>query len=480
MLISGALVWLMTPGLAYYYAGMCHAKNALSVLVSTVLTISVVTMQWFCFGYSIALSDSTSPIIGDCKYCALKNSIGGPHPNAMTIPSYAYWFFQLTFAIITPALAFGAAAGRCRPGPFCVFVLLWSTVVYDFIAYWVWAPNGWLRAKGSLDFAGGTAVHISSGFAGLALSLDFERRKKERDDEEAFYPHSPAYVLLGTALLFFGWFGFNGGSEVAADERAALAIINTAIAGAFGGGAWVFADMLKMRRISILGFCSGAVAGLVAITPGSGFVPPWAAVIFGIVGGAACCYAIELKKVFRLDDACDVFGVHGVGGVIGCLLTGIFTDKNTLAVFGASVPYGGAINNEGHLLAWQIVAVLASTSWSFFITGLLIVIMHHIPFLRLRAAPHETDVGIDRAYLGDHPEAPPMIMTSASFKEWVQGRPSLSPADAEEMKPVTKVGLEAAFARKESSTILSPEKVHRVSISGPAATATVTPITDPV
>lgn len=432
VLLCGALVFLMTPGLAYFYAGMSHAKNTLSVLIMTILAIAVVTMQWYLFGFSIALSASSSTFIGGCDQCCLVNSLGRAHVLAPTIPVLAYWFFMLTFAIITPALAFGAAAGRLRPGPFCVFVFLWTTLVYDFVAYWIWSPNGWLKDGGSVDFAGGTAVHITSGFAGLALALNMPRKKKgEEHGNKHFHPHNISYVLLGTSLLWFGWFGFNGGSEVAADERAALAFVNSVIAGSFGGLCWVICDLFKSRRLSVLGFCSGSVAGLVVITPGSGFVNPWGAVIIGVLAGFVCCLAVEITVIFRLDDVCDVFGVHGIGGVLGCFLTGIFTSKPTLDAVGAApLKYYGVIDGEGFLLAWNIAALLSAAVWSFVMTFLLIWLMWIIPPLRLQARPHAVAKGIDSTHLGDHPDAPPVKMNFLTVKNWMLGRDVCAAEDA--------------------------------------------------
>ncbi len=333
MLTSTALVLMMTiPGLALFYGGMVRKKNVLATLMQSFAITCVVTILWWLIGYSWAFTPGT-PYLGGASR-ALFNGMAYMHDAgkltvshlALTIPESVYAMFQLTFAIITPALITGAFADRMKFSAMLVFMSLWSLLVYAPIAHWVWEPSGWLAAKGVLDYAGGTVVHINAGIAGLASCLVLGKRVGY--GKEPMPPHNLALTLIGASLLWVGWFGFNAGSATTADGRAGMAMVATQIATAAAALGWMFAEWATKGKPSVLGIASGAVAGLVAITPASGFVGPTPSVVIGVVAGVVCFFAAtSLKSALGYDDSLDAFGVHGIGGIIGALLTGVFASK---------------------------------------------------------------------------------------------------------------------------------------------------------
>lgn len=296
----------MIPGVGYFYSGLLRRKNALSMIYLSMMTVAMVSFQWFFWGYSLAFSESAGPFIGDLKHFGLKGVLGQPSVGSPRIPAIVFCVYQLMFAAITPILAIGAVAERGRLGPLMVFVFVWATIVYDPIACWTWNPSGWVFKLGGLDFAGGTPVHISSGTAGLAISIYLGKRRGFGTERLAYKPHNTSYVILGTVFLWFGWFGFNGGSALSANLRAANACIITNLAASVGGLTWMLWDWRLERKWSAVGFCSGAIAGLVAITPASGFVGAPASVLFGVAAGTVCNFATQLKFKFAYDDTLDV------------------------------------------------------------------------------------------------------------------------------------------------------------------------------
>lgn len=324
--------------------------------------------------------------------------LGEPSIGSSRIPDIVFAIYQCMFAALTPALAIGSAAERARLLPMIVFIFIWSTVVYDPIACWTWNPNGWSARLGGLDFAGGTPVHISSGFASLAYALILGRRQGAQDE---FKPHNMSNVVLGTALLWFGWFGFNGGSALAANMRAAMACVVTNLAAAVGAITWLVMDYRLERKFSALGFCSGAVAGLVAITPASGFVGPAPAVAIGFLGGFFCNLAVHLKHILKFDDALDVFAVHGVGGYVGSVLTGLFAEKYIAALDGSTEIDGGWMNHNWIQLGHQLADCTAGAAWSFCVTYVILFIMDHVPGLSLRVDPEVELQGLDAAEIGE-------------------------------------------------------------------------------
>ncbi|KAF9375103.1 hypothetical protein CPB97_011695 [Podila verticillata] len=397
-LASTALVWLMIPGIGYFYSGMARSKNALSLIMLSCCSVAVVSFQWFLFGYSLTFSKSGNSIIGNFENAFFRGVLDQPSVGSPKIPDIVFMIFQCMFAALTPALAIGAAAERGRIVPTLVFIFLWTTFVYDFIACWTWSSNGWSSVMGGLDFAGGTPVHISSGAAALAYAIVLGRRTGDQKD---FRPHSMSNVVIGTVFIWFGWFGFNGGSALSANLRAAMACVVTNLAASVGGITWVLLDYRHDHKLSVLGFCSGAVAGLVAITPASGFVAPASAVAIGFLGACACNMAVRLKHFLKYDDAFDVFAVHGVGGIVGNLLTGIFAQSWVAALDGVTVIKGGWLDGHWIQIAYQLADSTAGMTWSFGVTYLILIIMNKIPGLALRADPRFEHSGLDIAELGE-------------------------------------------------------------------------------
>ncbi|KAF9524359.1 ammonium transporter [Crepidotus variabilis] len=398
VIMAMALVWIMIPGVGFFYSGLLRRKNALSMIWTSMLSVAVVSFQWFFWGFSLAFADDGSPYIGTLKYFGLKGVLAQPSGR---IPLLLFCIYQLVFAAITAALAVGAIAERGRLGPILVFIFVWSTIVYDPIACWTWNSNGWSFKLGGLDFAGGTPVHISSGTAALAISIYLGPRRGYGTERLAYKPHNTTYVVIGTVLLWFGWFGFNGGSALAANLRAVQACIVTNLAASVGGITWMLWDYRLERKWSAVGFCSGAVAGLVAITPASGYVGAPAAVLFGFVGGTACNFATQLKFIFGYDDTLDIFASHAVGGVVGNLLTGLFAQSSVASFDGSAPIAGGWLDHHYIQLAYQLADSCAGLSYSFVMTTIILWIMHFIPGLRLRASEQAEILGIDDAEMGE-------------------------------------------------------------------------------
>ncbi|WP_028601340.1 ammonium transporter [Ottowia thiooxydans] len=374
-MVSVCLVLLMTlPGVALFYAGMVRRKNVLNTMVSVMAVAALVSVLWFALGYSIAFTPGNALIGGTERFWfsgldfQKETGLVAVSHLAPNIPESVYSMFQLAFAIITPALIVGAFVERMRFSAMLWFVGMWTLVVYAPIAHWVWEPGGWLARMGALDFAGGTVVHINAGAAGIACAYVLGPRRGY--GKEAFEPYNLGLTMTGAALLWVGWFGFNAGSAVAADGRAGLALAVTHIAASAGLLGWMLAEWIGRRRPSLLGTCSGAVAGLVAITPASGFVTPGSALLIGVVAGLACYWgATGLKRLLRADDSLDVFGVHGVGGLVGCVMTGLLADP--------------AIGGVGASLMTQVVSALAVMAYSGVVTALLLWLTNFIVSLRV-------------------------------------------------------------------------------------------------
>lgn len=400
-LASTALVWIMIPGVGFFYSGLLRRKNALSMIYLSMMCVAVVSFQWFFWGYSLTFSDGASPFIGDLKYFALRNTYEQPFAGSSNVPVLVYCVFQLMFAAITPMIAIGAVAERSRLGPLLVFVFVWSTIVYDAIACWTWNPKGWSFVLGGLDFAGGTPVHISSGTAALAISLYLGKRRGYGTERLAYKPHNTTYVVLGTVFLWFGWFGFNGGSALAANLRGTMACVVTNLAASVGGLTWMFWDWRLERKWSVVGFCSGAIVGLVAITPGSGYVGPPAAVLFGFVAGTVCNFATQLKFIFKFDDTLDIFASHAIGGVVGNILTGLFAQASIAGLDGSAPIPGGWLDHHWKQLGIQLADSVSGMSYSFVMTTIILWIMHFIPGLRLRCDEDTEILGVDDAEMGE-------------------------------------------------------------------------------
>ncbi|KAK5946994.1 ammonium transporter Amt1 [Knufia obscura] len=401
ILTSTAFVLLMIPGAGLFYAGLARRKSALSLLFLPIAAACIVFFQWFFWGYSLTFSHTGSSFIGDLSNIGFRNVLAEPSVASSNVPDLLFSVYQGMFAAITAALAVGAVAERGRAGPCLLFVFIWTTLVYDPIAYWTWNPAGWAAKLGGLDFAGGTPVHIASGSAALAYSFMLGKRRGHGTFELNFRPHNTTYVIIGTLFLWVGWFGFNAGSALSANLRAAMAAVVTNLAAGVGGIAWCAVDYRLEQRFSAVGLCSGIVAGLVAITPGSGYVPPWAALIYGVVAGVGCNFATKLKLLIRVDDALDVFAIHGVGGFLGDLLTGIFASNYIAALDGTTDIQGGWVDGHWVQLAIQLADGATGMSYSFVLSCLILFAISYIPGMHLRASNADEIMGMDECEVGE-------------------------------------------------------------------------------
>ncbi|KAF7563604.1 hypothetical protein G7046_g500 [Stylonectria norvegica] len=401
LVICSVLVLLMIPGVGFFYSGLARRKSALSLILLSMMSVAIIGFQWFFWGYSLTFSRTGNAFLGDLTQFGLMKTLAQPNGSAV-LPDILFCLYQGMFASITPALAIGAVADRGRIGPALVFMFIWSTIVYDPIAYWTWNSNGWLFKLGALDFAGGGPVHISSGTCALAYSLMLGKRTGYNNNNGLPYrPHNVTHVVLGTVFLWVGWFGFNGGSALAMNLRAIMACYVTNLAACVGGITWILLDYRLERKWSTIGFCSGAISGLVAITPASGFVTPWGAVIIGIVGAICCNFGTKLKFVLGIDDGLDIFAVHGIGGAAGNIMTGIFGASYIAALDGGSYDPIGWIEHHWVQLGYQLAAICAAFLWSFVLSCLLLFIMNLIPGLSLRVSVEEEELGLDDCQLGE-------------------------------------------------------------------------------
>ena len=392
VLAASALVLLMTPGLAFFYGGLVRKKNIVSTIMYSFVTIGLVGIVWVLWGYSLAFGNDVEGwnFIGDLGWFGLKDvSANEPGPYSDTIPHQAFMIFQAMFAILTPALVTGAFAERMKFSALCIFIVLWVTIVYAPLAHWVWG-GGWLYDLGALDFAGGTVVHISAGAGALASALIIGRRVGF--PEQPMGPANVPMVVLGAALLWFGWFGFNAGSSLAADGVATNAFVVTNTAAAAAMMAWLFMSWMIDKKPSAVGAASGAVAGLVAITPAAGFVGPMPALIIGLGAGVFCYSMVKLLLKLRVDDALAVFGVHGIGGIWGALATGLFVGVGYAAL-------GDGVS-RGEQILYQLIGVGASFGWSFVVTGIIMLAIKYT--IGLSADEEGEGMGLD---LTEHGEA---------------------------------------------------------------------------
>ena len=395
VLISTALVLLMTiPGLALFYGGLVRRKNVLSILMQCFFLVCLITMQWVLFGYSLSFGPDIKGFIGSLDWSMLNHV--GAEPNADyagTIPHSVFMLFQMMFAIITPALIIGAFAERMKFAAFALFSLLWSTIVYDPLAHWVWGVGGFLRTMGALDFAGGTVVHINAGIAALVAALVLGRRLGY--PKKMSPPHNLPFAVMGASLLWFGWFGFNAGSSLGANGLAGSAFLATHVATAAAGLAWAVMDLIKNKHVTMLGLISGAVAGLVAITPAAGFVTPAGSIAIGVGAGVICyLFVTVVKPRLGYDDALDAFGVHGIGGIWGALATGLFATTTVNSAGANGLFYGNPV-----LLWIQLKAVLVTLVYSGVVSFVLLKIVDKI--IGLRAGEQAERIGLD---LVDHRE----------------------------------------------------------------------------
>ena len=386
IIVCAALVMFMTPGLALFYAGMTRSKNALGTMMQSFAAIGVISLVWMFWGYSLSFGSDLNGLIGGLDFLALSGVGMQPHESIATnLPHMVFMIFQCMFAIITPALITGAFAERMRFSAFLIFIVLWCTFVYAPLCHWVWG-GGWMFKMGALDFAGGAVVHMSSASAALAAALVIGKRKGW--GKRSFLPHNLPMTMIGTALLWFGWFGFNAGSALAANELAGSAFVTTHMAAATAMLAWLFVEWKLHGKPTTLGAASGAVAGLVAITPAAGFVGIVPSVLIGLGAGIFCYFGVSLKSRFGYDDSLDVVGIHGIGGIWGALATGLFATKAVNAAGADGLFYG----NPGQLWV-QFVSVVATLAFSFIVTYALLKIVGAIT--PLRVTEEEEEAGLD-------------------------------------------------------------------------------------
>jgi len=393
LLISSALVMLMTPALAFFYGGLVRRKNMLSVLMQCLMILCLISLQWVVFGYSLAFGPDKGGLIGSLDWVFLKGVGMGPNTDyAATVPHQVFMMFQMMFAVITPALIIGAFAERMKFSALCVFTLLWATFVYDPVAHWVWGVGGFMRQWGALDFAGGAVVHITAGMTALAAALVLGRRQGYPDGISP--PHNLPLAVLGAGLLWFGWFGFNAGSALTAGPIAALALMTTQLAAGVGALGWVLAEWKIQGKPTTLGAASGAVAGLVAITPAAGFVNPLSAILIGLVAGALCYLAVLAKKKIGYDDALDVVAVHGIGGLWGALATGLFAST-------AANPAGvnGLFYGNPHQFVVQAIGAGSTIVYSIVVSFIILKVVGLAVGLRA-----ETDDEVQGLDVAEHRE----------------------------------------------------------------------------
>ena len=394
ILLSAALVMLMTPGLAMFYGGMVRKKNVLGTIMHSFVAIALVSIQWVLIGYSLSFGPDIGGIIGNLSWIGLTGVGIEPNPDyAATIPHIAFMIYQAMFAVITPALIAGAFAERMKFSAFLVFTLLWTTIVYDPVAHWVWGSGGWLKNIGALDFAGGIVVHITSGISALAAALLVGRRKGYL--REPMPPHNLPMTVLGAGLLWFGWFGFNAGSALSSGGLSAMAFVVTHIAAVSATLIWVIIEWLHRGKPTMFGAATGSIAGLATITPASGFVGPMPALVIGLAAGTFCYVSLNMKGKLGYDDSLDAFGVHGIGGILGTLGAGLFAEK-LINPAGAD----GLFFGNPHQLVVQIMAIAVVAVYSFVISIVLLKLIDWT--LGLRVTDEEEMMGLD---LSQHEES---------------------------------------------------------------------------
>ena len=395
MMIATAFVFFMTPGLAFFYGGLVRRKNVLNTMISSFFIMGLASLLWVLVGYSFSFSGNCGGVIGNLKSFCMNNVGWEPGAYADGIPALLFAAFQMMFAIITPALITGSVAGRMKFKALFAFIALWLLVVYFPMAHMVWGKGGLLgEVLGSVDFAGGNVVHISSGVSGLVLSLMLGKRRGY--EKTAYRTHNIPFVLLGASILWFGWFGFNAGSALGANGLAVHAFMTTNTSAACAMLSWMAIDMIRDGKPTVIGACTGAVLGLVAITPGAGFVPLWSAIVIGIVVSPICYFMMSaVKKHFGYDDALDAFGCHGVGGIWGGIATGIFAQKSINGV----ARWNGLIYGDYHLFLAQIISIVATIAVA--IVGTLICASIVKLFTPLRVSEHDERVGLDESQHGE-------------------------------------------------------------------------------
>lgn len=396
------MVLVMIPGLGFLYSGLARRKSALSMIFACMASFSVITFQWYFWGYSLAFSSAaTNGFIGDLRHFGLMGVLAAPSPGSPLIPELLYSFYQLQFCATTAAIVMGAIAERGRLIPSLVFIFVWATLVYCPLAYWAWGANGWGFSWGVMDYAGGGPVEIGSGLSALAYSWILGRRQEKMMLN--FRPHNVSMIVLGTVFLWFGWLGFNGGSAFGANLRAVMACWNSNLTAMFAAMTWTILDWRLAKKWSMVGWCSGAIAGLVAATPASGYITPWASVALGITTGILANFGTKVKYWIQIDDAMDVFAEHGLAGMIGLFFNGIFGASYIIGLDGVntgSIP-GGWIEHNWIQLGQQVAYIVACTVYAFVVSALIAFTINKIPGLHLRASDEAELLGMDDDQLGE-------------------------------------------------------------------------------
>lgn len=393
VLLSAALVMLMTPGLALFYGGMVRRKNVLGTIMQSFVAIAIVSIQWILFGYSLSFGPDVHGIIGSLDWIGLKGVGVQPNPDyAPTVPHIAFMIYQAMFAVITPALISGAVAERMKFSAFFLFTILWTTIVYDPVAHWVWGTGGWLKNIGVMDFAGGIVVHITSGISALAAAIFIGKRKGYM--HETLMPHNLPMTVLGAGLLWFGWFGFNAGSALSSGTLSSMAFVVTHISAVAATLIWVIIEWLHRGKPTMFGAATGSVAGLATITPASGFVGPMSALVIGLLAGAVCYMSLNMKNRLGYDDSLDAFGIHGIGGILGTLATGLFAQK-LINQAGSD----GLLFGNYKAFVSQAIGILVAIVYSFIVTAIILKVLDWT--MGLRVAVEDEVEGLDLSQHGE-------------------------------------------------------------------------------
>ncbi|KID77046.1 Ammonium transporter MEP3 [Metarhizium brunneum] len=447
IIISSCLVLLMVPGIAFLYSGLARRKSALSMLWVVMMSFSVIVFQWYFWGYSLAFGQtSNNGFIGDLKHFGLINVWATPSVGSPLIPALLFSFYEMMFCAVTAALTVGAVAERGRVIPGMVFTFFWATLVYCPLAYWVWNANGWGYKNGVLDYAGGVPVEIGSGVSALAYSWVLGRRNERMMMN--FRPHNISLITLGTMFLWFGWLGFNGGSAFGANLRAVMACWNSCLTAMFAAMTWCLLDFRLAKKWSMVGWCSGTISGLVAATPASGFIDPWASIALGVVAGVCCNFGTKIKFLVRIDDSLDVFAEHGIGGMVGLIFNAFFATGKVIGLDGVNTgASGGFIDGNYKLLGWQIAAIVAASAYAFVMSAIIAKIIDVVPGLKLRASEEAELLGMDDDQHGEF--SYDYVEVRRDFLAW--SPPSGEPAhDGEMIEPQHGIQEHASMVRPMS------------------------------
>ncbi|KAM7195044.1 putative ammonium transporter [Rhypophila sp. PSN 637] len=412
ILVCTILCWQITPAIGFLYAGMHRRKAALTMVLQSLFCACACGIQYWIYGYSLYESRTTNPILGDLSLAVFRNIVAQPSQANADIPDLLYAAFGFTFVSATAMILAGAMLERGRLLPSMFFLLCWTTFVYYVLAYWEWNPSGWLYNMGLYDFAGSGPVHIASGFSALAWSMMLGPRLSDHDHNTVadrksklvhHKPHSPLLMCIGTCFIWFGWFAFNGASGGNLSLRMIYVVVNTNLSACGGGIAWVALDYAYKKKFSLVGFCSGIIAGLVGITPAAGYVPVYVAALVGAITSICCFYVVKYKYLLSVDDGLDIFALHGVGGFVGDILTGLFADKWVVALDGVSGDsyLGGWWNGHWRQLGLQLAGATTCAAWSFVVTCILLFVINKIPGMHIRASEEHERNGLDHKYIED-------------------------------------------------------------------------------